>query len=665
MSARHKLIFAGILALAAFFRLWRLGEMPPGFYHDEAYNGLDALALLEGAQFPLFHEAWELYANDAHAESPIQPTRIPVFFEGNYGREPLHIYLMALSIKLFGATPFALRLVPALAGILAAAMMVWLGHEFLPDREKSPTFPLAAAFFLAIFVPTIHFSRFGLRVMLFLPLQIGAAASYWRGRKKEGGGWAWFALAGILIGGALYSYAAARLFPMLFLWYGGWRLWRDSAQRRRELSILGIVGAFALAIAAPLLFFFWRLPYFFLFRIATVANKGTGVTDNPGLTWLLNAGRVLRGLFWQGESHLRHNLPGRPFLDGIQSLFVVAGILAWFRRRQPRHIFLGFWLALMIAPSIFSGDAPHFGRMAGAAPPLALWAGMGFTMVWNYFQSRQYAVAGKGLALLLALCSAGISGYDYFVRYGEHPQLAADFYLPDWRLGQAAAATAPETTLYFSPPQEEMATIFFALNDRRADLHSFNGNLSALPAGIPGQPAAYFIRPADSQTLAKLDEYFPDGELKEAEDYALFELPADSPGITTSVAHFGGEIHLLACQISQNAQEIQTKLWWQAATQPNQAYTAFVHATDHTGAVAAQVDRQPGGYPTSDWAAGEIVIDTLTMPAPQTEIMTISTGFYELATLERLGEATLLRHPNGGTLCDPPYLWDEIEFFVE
>ena len=38
----------------------------------------------------------------------------PIFFEGNYGREPLHVYLMASPIALLGATPVAIRIVPAL-----------------------------------------------------------------------------------------------------------------------------------------------------------------------------------------------------------------------------------------------------------------------------------------------------------------------------------------------------------------------------------------------------------------------------------------------------------------------------------------------------------------------------------------------------------------------
>jgi 4-amino-4-deoxy-L-arabinose transferase-like glycosyltransferase len=125
-----------ILALAAFLRLWQLDTLPPGLYHDEAYNGLDALSLVQGKTFPQFYEGWELYAQDAHGDKPPEPTRFPIFFEGNYGREPLHVYLMALSIWLFGATPFAIRFVPAISGVLAVLLTYFAAKELLDVREK-------------------------------------------------------------------------------------------------------------------------------------------------------------------------------------------------------------------------------------------------------------------------------------------------------------------------------------------------------------------------------------------------------------------------------------------------------------------------------------------------------------------------------------------------
>ena len=117
LSPRHLLILA--LLAAAFLRFWRLDSLPPGLYHDEAYYALDALSLLEGKTFPIYYEGWELYAQDAHAERPATPTRLPILFEVNDGREPIHVYLLALPIQLFWATPFAIRRCEHLPLVLA------------------------------------------------------------------------------------------------------------------------------------------------------------------------------------------------------------------------------------------------------------------------------------------------------------------------------------------------------------------------------------------------------------------------------------------------------------------------------------------------------------------------------------------------------------------
>ncbi|MEZ4641264.1 MAG: hypothetical protein R3E31_00730 [Chloroflexota bacterium] len=321
-------------------------------------------------------------------------TRWPIFFAGNYGREPLHIYLMALSIKLFGATPFALRLVPALAGVLGvwttylAAAAIFAGRTTRPRLPTGDSYlPLVAALALAIFVPTIHFSRFGLRVMLFIPISTLTIAFFWRGMAAATSRRVYvsFLAAGFFLGLGIYSYAAARLFPLLFMAFVPIWFWRERAALRRFWQPVALMAAAALLTAVPLLLFFWRYPYFFVFRIAYVANKGKGAVEGkPWLTWLLNVGRVLRGLFWQGETHLRHNLPGRPFLDPVQSIFFLTGTWAALRRKLDlRFVFLWLWLGVCCCLHS-QWRRPHFGRLSGAVPALAIFIALGvsYLITW-------------------------------------------------------------------------------------------------------------------------------------------------------------------------------------------------------------------------------------------------------------------------------------------
>ena len=708
LSPSPRLLLLAAILLAAFLRLWQLNDLPPGFYHDEAYNGLDALSLVQGKTFPQFYEGWELYAQEAHGDNPPTPTRFPIFFEGNFGREPLHIYLMAVSIWLFGPTPFAVRLVPALAGVLAVFTTYLAASALLGIRDwglgTSPQppapsphhlVPLFAAFFMAILLPAIHFSRFGLRMLPFVMVETLVVYFFWRGVnkvKERGSGGAgenrhssritghssritrhWslitgqfplFALAGFLLGSGLYVYAAGRVFPLLFVLFVPFWFWRDRRARRLWPEVAVMAGV-SLLTALPLLIYFARYPYFFSFRMAYVANRGRGVVEGrPLLTWLLNVGRVLGGLVWQGELHLRHNLPGRPFLDPIQTLFFLAGLIHIIRQKlNPRTIFLALWLIVMLLPSILSGDAPHFGRMSGALPAVAIVLGMGLATVGGLLfsvisekssvRSEQFLVRGKRFLLftfyfLLFTYSLSFTVRDYFIRYANHPQLAADFYLPDWELGQYAAAQPADAVLYFTPTQEEMATIYFALADPER-LRSYSGGQGLIPAGNEGQTAVYLLHPSASQALIDLQAFFPDGYVAETRpNFIAFHVPAGAPRLRVAnetAVSFAGAILLRGWSLAHEADSLTVTLAWQAQTAISADYTAYVHLVNGAGDLVAQLDRPPAGYPTSSWRVGELIQDSYRLPLPPDlppSDYTLRTGFYSWPELVGLGEAAVL-----------------------
>ncbi len=673
-----RLLLFTVLFIAASLRLWQLSDLPPGFYHDEAYNGLDALSLVQGKTFPQFYEGWELYAQDAHGDNPPAPTRFPIFFEGNYGREPLHIYLMALSIWLFGATPFAVRLVPALAGVLAVFTTYLAAREMVngqwsmvngqrPLRTPHAAIPLLAAFFMAILLPAIHFSRFGLRMMPFVVVETLVVYFFWRGVNRAGERancqFASFALAGFFLGLGLYVYAGGRVLPLLFVLFVPLWFWRDKGARRLWPQI-GVMAGVSFLTALPLLLYFARYPYFFSFRMAYVANRGKGVVEGrPLLTWLLNVGRVIGGLFWQGETHLRHNLPGRPFLDPIQAVLFLSGLLHTLRQRfSARTSFLLLWLLVMLLPSILSGDAPHFGRMSGALPAVAIILAIGLDYGLHFVKRIPYSVFRRHItahgsrttvhgprlvAIILFSISLFFTVHDYFIRYANHPQLAADFYLPDWGLGQYAAAQPADAALYFTPTQEEMATIYFALADPER-LRSYSGGQGLVPVGDEGKTAVYLLHPAATQALADLQAFFPTGLVAETRPtFLAFHVPAAAPRLreeNETAVSFADAILLRGWSLAQDADALTATLTWQAQAPLNENYTAYVHLLNPAGDLVAQLDRPPAGYPTADWHVGEIIQDSYRVPLPPAlppGTYTVRTGFYRWPELVGVGETAL------------------------
>lgn len=657
MSPGHNkwlpVVLLAILVVAAGLRFWQLGELPPGLYHDEAYNGLDALSLLSGETFPRFYEGWELYAQDAHAQRPPVPSRWPVFFEGNFGREPLHVYLMAMSIWLTGATPFAVRAVPAAAGVLAVLTTFLAARALVPldwrERWAGVLTPYLAAYTLAVLYPAVHFSRFGIRAMLFVPCATLAVYAFWRGWRSAGRwAWLWYAAAGFCIGLGLYTYAAARLFPFVFVAFLAYMVWQDRDSLVERWKLLVLMVAVAVLTAAPLLLFFARYPYYFLFRIAYVANKGAGtVPDAPLLTWLANVGRVIGGLFWQGETHLRHNLPGRPYLDLVQSaLFLVGAGRAIWRWRRPEAFFLLLWMAVMLLPSILSGDAPHFGRLTGAAPAVAILVGLGgATLVERVMERRRPSQAvAAALVAVLFLPSLFLTARDYFGRYANHPDLAGDFQQSDWEMGRLVAAQPPGTVSYLTPTQEEMATIYFAIGDPDG-FRSFSGGGTLFPAGVPGQPALHVLRPSEQGTLSNLTTYFPDHDIIATEPaYKALFTSAGSERVKAAEPSdhlFGETIRLAGKTTTLDSDELAVTLVWQVDRRPDVDLTAYVHLSDSAGNLVAQTDRPPEGYPTSEWRTGEIVIDTFRVvlsPDLPAGVYRLSTGFYSLPDVTPLGQ---------------------------
>jgi 4-amino-4-deoxy-L-arabinose transferase-like glycosyltransferase len=655
------ILLALALLLAAGLRLWWLEALPPGLYHDEAYNGLDARRLLDGGTFPYFHEGWELYRVDAYATRAPRETRWPVFFEGNYGREPLHVYLMALSIALFGQSPFAIRLVPALAGI-AAVWATYLAAASLLPRRWQPGAAPGAAFALAVFFPAVHYSRFGIRGMLFLPVASLCVYGFWRGvAALEDGNRrapAWLAFAGLWLGLSLYTYSVARLFPLVFLLFVPLWLGWSRERWRRALGPLAAMAGTSLVVAAPLLLFFARYPFYFTFRAGFVANRGSGaVNSSPWLTWLLNVGRVVRGLFWQGDAFLRHNLPGRPFLDPLQGVLTTGGVAAavvtgWRRpagEERARWLFLGLWVLVMLLPSIFSGDAPHFGRMIGVAPPLAIVAGAGVEGVRRLLQAQR-GVSSRAASIVVAALltiSAALTARDYFGRYAAHPELAAAFYVAEWELGRYAAGLAVSNDLYLTPTQEEMATIYFALED--ADLlHSFARSGAALPMGRPGRAPLYLVRPDEPAQVEALEARLPGAVVEPAVAGAVpvrveTPLPAGA-----TVATWEGAVALSDWELAREADHLTVTLRWQALANMQRDYTVYVHLVDDEGNLVAQEDRPPDGYPTSDWRLQEWVEDRFQVALPGTlpaGSYHLRTGFYYLPTAEPLGAPVALGEP--------------------
>jgi 4-amino-4-deoxy-L-arabinose transferase-like glycosyltransferase len=326
-----------VLILAAFWlRLWRLPDVPPGFWFDEAYSAMDALWMIE--------------------------TRAPqAFLIGNYGREPMFHYLGGLSMAVLGAKPYAFRLVSALASMVTIPLVYrWL-VTFFPEDPDRHWLGLTAAAGMTFSSWYTVMSRTGYRASLLPPCVALTLFLFWRAWRT--GSWRYFAGAGVALGLSQYTYTSARLLPLVF---GLFALARATVARRqatyppRRRGLwpgLLVMAAASLIVFLPLGLFFVQNPDAFSLRagsVFVVSPSAQGI-NLPG--HLLEAFRV----FIDGsDPNWRHNLVGRPAFDWLSTAGFWIGLAVCISRlRRPGYLFLLISLFVLWLPAPLSTPAVH------------------------------------------------------------------------------------------------------------------------------------------------------------------------------------------------------------------------------------------------------------------------------------------------------------------
>ncbi len=558
-----------ILLIAALLRLMALPDVPAGLQHDEVFHGHDAVTVLLGYR--------------------------PLYFTSNAGNEPLFIYLMSLTVGLFGHNAWGIRLAAVICGLLTLLFTaLWIRRAY-NDRTALIASALMAVSFWPLFL-----SRVGLRAAS-VPMM--SALSAWllfegleriqnsENRSQKRRVWIWFVAAGVALGLALYTYPAARTLPIVFFLF--WIL--TSLFARKINAPLLVTLLTALVVLAPLAYTVATLPE------ADVRLQQLGGPVQAALKG--NVEPVLRytlatlGMFnVAGDPIARYNLPGRPVFDLITGILFLGGVLIALRHwREPRNLFALLWLPIGLLPSMLSDSAPSFLRASASLPVAFLLPALAVDWILSYRQdAKTQRLTLPGLTAVC--CAAGVLTLrDYFFVWPNRSDVREVY-----RSDLAAAAK------WIEEQPGDQPVVAAATNPRDLDPFLFDFQLPGEPdvkwidrafaLVFPAQPAR-LISPAYSPIDPQLRDRFlgqpsfvskfEDGSIAfEVYDLAPHTLLPDNVTATTDQAgpltapiDVNHSLEFLGYDAPPNAQPgevVPLTLYWRVKQRCRRAAAAFV-----------------------------------------------------------------------------------------
>jgi 4-amino-4-deoxy-L-arabinose transferase-like glycosyltransferase len=434
-TGRFACALALVALLALGLRLFRLDELPPGFYVDEAAIGVDAASLaatghdLHGVAHPAIFEALEDW------------------------KHPIYTYVAVPCVRALGPTKLAVRLPAAILGTLTVIVLALLALEL----GTTDVVALLAALLLAITPWHIQYSRMAWEAVSLGFTAVLALTLYFRARRK--GGAARFALAGAAFGLVLYSYTPAKLLLPAFMaglvaievrdrrWV---RMVSDRVQKQAASAPTPLVLLVPVEPPVPRTAVRGKDALAFAVLLALVATPMVvaQVQHFHEIQVRFNALSVLneehpfkaafdsytahlqpRFLFWSGDANARQGWAGWGELLLATAPFVVVGLARVFMRRNAEDLILVAWFFIYpLGAALTSEGIPHASRSFLGVPLFCLLAAIGVGAALERLEGTGTKLLGLVL-IVGAFLGNGALAYRFYVE--EYPTLAA----PSWNAG--------------------------------------------------------------------------------------------------------------------------------------------------------------------------------------------------------------------------------------
>lgn len=374
-----------ILVTATFLRFYKLASLPPGLHPDEAANGLDVISMIEKGKFAAIYDT-------------------------NGPREALFLYLQGIfvwfghtfKIAALDYTPLALRIAPAIIGVISVWAIYLLGKELY---NKNVGLISAAA--LAVSAWHIQFSRNGFRAIM-APLALTLLFYFFIKAYREGK-LKYYVATGITFALGFYTYLSFRMAPLVLIALLIFILVKDKKFLSVNKKNIAWMFVAFFVVMIPMFIHFYHVPGDMLGRSSTsIMNKELN-GGSPAKTFFIGIGKTALMFNFHGDENFRHNVGGTPMLDPIVGiLFWIGVVIVLMRLNKIEYFLLLMWVGALSLPEILTAEGiPHALRIVGIMPVVFLCIGLALDWIITKVKLEKFAP----YIILALLVISGVFGY--------------------------------------------------------------------------------------------------------------------------------------------------------------------------------------------------------------------------------------------------------------
>lgn len=378
MKKKECLLLLLILVFFLITRLYKIAEIPPSLYWDEASIGYNAYSISETGK-----DEWGVF--------------MPVHFKafGEY-KLPLYIYSVVPFVKAFGLNEFSVRL-PA---IIFSFFNILLLYFIAKRISKNILIGLLSAFLLSISPYMFIFSRTGYEAVSGLTFFLLGILIFFVAKKKP---WV-FIFSGLSFAISMYAYNGYRILsPLIFVILSISLLNYFRYQLKKIVIIIFVSGLLFIGGCYPIIKFLTSdgsMSRFQAIGIENLDRKKAFIGLDIAKNYLSHFNPNY--LFLNGDKNPRSEQPGFGQFYIFDIFLIIAGLI-YLRKRPPVERWPIVFALLGFLPAALTRETPHALRSLSVAPFFAIICSYGIVYISDKFEDKKNLIIKLVIIIYLGL----------------------------------------------------------------------------------------------------------------------------------------------------------------------------------------------------------------------------------------------------------------------